>query len=472
MAEHLSAITETLVEEQPAVTQASRVRFSSRRAYAQTLAASAAIRCFGVGSGVLAARLLGPTGRGELAVIIFLPMLLIPILELELPLSLAYEASQTDEALERITATGFWLSLLLGGLQMLVMAALLPVFLPADKLYLLPTARLFMVYLPSVYVTFSLTGIDQGRGRFGRFSFFQALPGAVYVAAILLTWTAGGLTPRIFAFGVLAGALVTSAVRVAMDRRAILQVKPDWTIAKRLLSRGFQFYLPAIGGYLLSRADMFLVVRLAPTEAIGLYAVAQAIAVGQIGAVTPFMQVIFAAVAGETENEQALQTMARHFRLAQLAVIGAGLAAAMLTPWAIRGLFGAKFSGAIVATYLLIGAMMFWGLAQVLDHGLRAASHTRPGIFSNLLGLALLAGLGIPACMHYGINGLAAATVAGQFVNLAFLIGFCTFSLKMPLGSFWAFAAGTVTILTSAIKSRRAKPRQFQAASIGTVAKR
>lgn len=453
MAEHLSAITETLVEEQPAVTQASRIPFSSRRAYAQTFAASVAIRCLGVVSGVLAARLLGPTGRGELAVIIFLPMLLIPILELQLSLSLAYEVSKTDGIPARVIATGFWLSLVLGCLQMLVLAAVLPIFLPADKLYLIPTARWFVIYVPAVYVTLSLTGIDQGRGRFGRFSLFQSLPGAVYVAAILVAWAAGWLTPRVFAFGVLAGALVTSAVRVAMDGRAILHAKPDWTIAKRLLSCGFRFYLPPIAGYLLSRADMLLLVRLAHTEAIGLYAVAQAIAMGQIGAVTPFLQVSFAAVAGETDYEKALQTMARHFRLAQLAVIGAGLAAAALTPWGIRILFGTKFSSAIVATYLLIGTMVCWGLAQVLDQGLRAASHTRPGIFSNVLGLAVLAGLGIPGCIHYGINGLAAAMLAAEFVNLAVLIAFCTLSLKIPARSFWAFEAGTLSTLARALKS-------------------
>jgi hypothetical protein len=96
---------------------ATPVRFSNRRAYAQTFAATAAIRCLGVVSGVLAARLLGPTGRGELAVIIFLPMLLVPLGELELPRSLTYEVSRVYEVPRAVIATSFWLAIGLGILQ-------------------------------------------------------------------------------------------------------------------------------------------------------------------------------------------------------------------------------------------------------------------------------------------------------------------------------------------------------------------
>ena len=89
----LSTNVAFLGKEQP-IAASMGARFSNRRAYAQTFAATAAIRALGVASGVLAARLLGPTGRGELAIIIFLPTLLAPIGEIELPRSVAFEASK------------------------------------------------------------------------------------------------------------------------------------------------------------------------------------------------------------------------------------------------------------------------------------------------------------------------------------------------------------------------------------------
>ena len=442
-----------VLTEQLTVAQAAPARFSNRRAYAQTFAAMAAIRCMGVVSGVMAARLLGPEGRGELAVIIYLPVLLVTLGEMELPRSLAYEVSRVDEIQRAVIATSFWLAVGLGALQALLLAGLLPLYLPADKLHLLGDSRWFMVYLPATLITNTLMGSDQGRGRFGRFSVLLALPGALYAVAILGAWGSGRISPGAFARGLLVATLLVTAVRTQMDWPAISPRLADWTTAQRLLRRGLRFYLPTVASIALWRADMFILVRLAPSEAIGLYAVAQAIALGQIGTVSPFVQVGFSAVAGETNPRKALQTLGRHFRLAQLAVISTGLLAAALAPWLIRLMFGVQFTGAVTTTYLLIGATVVWGMEQVLEQGLRAADHPRPGIVSNLLGLALLIGLGIPACLHYGIAGLASAAMVAHFLNLVVLIGFCVVGLKMSAKDFWPFDASTFKEIAAVAKS-------------------
>jgi O-antigen/teichoic acid export membrane protein len=323
-------------------------------------------------------------------------------------------------------------------------------------LHLLPAARWFMLYLPAAYVTATLMGSDQGRGRFGRFSFLMALPGALYTVAILAVWGSSRSSPSLFALGLLISTLLTGALRVGMDAQANPFGWPDGKLARKLLTRGLRFYLPAIAGFVLSRADMFILVRLAPTDAVGLYAVAQAIALGQIGAVLPFVQVGFVAVAREEEREGALAALAHHFRLAQLVAVGMGLFAAALTPWAIRMLFGAGFSGAMTPAFLLIGGTALWGMSQVLDQGLRAAGHASIGVVSNLAGLTVMVGLGIPGCVRFGINGLAAASLAAQSVNLSILVGFCLAGLKMPVKRFWGFDASVFkeigTVVGTSIK--------------------
>jgi O-antigen/teichoic acid export membrane protein len=350
-------------------------------------------------------------------------------------------------------ATGFWLAILLGSIQAIVLAVAVPLYLPPDKLHLLGASRWFMIYLPAAYITAALLGIDQGRGRFGRFSVFLSLPGAFYVATILAAWASGHASPKVFAVGILSGIFLVAVVRTQQDWAAIAQTLPDWKIAQRLLKRGLRYYLPAVASLTLFRADMFILVRLAPSEAIGLYAVAQAVALGQIGAVNPFVQVGFSAVAREAEPEQALQTLARHFRLAQVAVVSVGVLAAAATPWLIRLMFGVRFAGAITATYLLISSTVLWGIEQVLEQGLRAAAHPRPGIVSNLLGLGVLVGLGIPACTHYGIVGLASVNVLAQFLNLAILVGFCIGKLEMRAPKLWAIEASTISEIGVLIRS-------------------
>src|SRR5208283_1343115 len=120
-----------LAEEQPVAVQPAPARFSNRRAYAQTFAATAAIRCMGTVSGVLAARLLGPTGRGELAVIVFMPMMLISWGEFEFSRSVVVESSKSGEASPVLVTTAFWVAALLGSVEMVLLAILLRFFLPA-----------------------------------------------------------------------------------------------------------------------------------------------------------------------------------------------------------------------------------------------------------------------------------------------------------------------------------------------------
>lgn len=442
-----------LAEERSIDAKPAQTRFSNRRAYGQTFAATAAIRCMGVVSGVLAARLLGPEGRGELAVIIFLPMLLVSLGELELPRSLAYEVSRVEEIPRGALATSFWLAAGLGLVQAVLLAVLLPWYLPADKLHLLSDSRWFVVYLPATLITTTLLGSDQGRGRFGRFSVLLALPGVFYVTGIVVAWARGHVSPGTFAAALLAATLLVTVVRTQMDWGAISPRLADWTTARRLLRRGLSFYLPTVASFALYRADMFILVRLASSEAIGLYAVAQAIALGQIGAINPFVQVGFSAVAGETDPRKALEKLGRHFRLAQLAVVGVGLVAVAATPWVVRLMFGARFIGAVTTSYLLIGATAVWGVEQVLEQGLRAAGHPSPGIVSNLAGLVLLVGLGVPGYRRLGIVGLAASLMAAQMLNLSILMGFCLALLKMPARSLWAFEASAFNELGSLARS-------------------
>jgi O-antigen/teichoic acid export membrane protein len=452
-------IATVLAQEEPIAAPAPPTRFSNKRAYAQTFAATAVITGMGIASGILAARLLGPTGRGELAVIVFLPMLLSTVGVLEIPRSVAFEVGRSSELEPVVLVTSFWLAIGLGLLQGALFLALLPVYLSPDKLQLFSASRWFLLYLPAVFVTTTLMGSDQGRGRFGRFSILLALPGTLYVGAILLAWTIGRMTPAAFAFGVLASMFITGIFRAAMSLETLSTTKPSWGIAKRLFNRGFTYYLPAVAGLLLLRCDMFLAVRFLSVATIGLYAVAQAIAMGQLATVSPFVHVSFAAVAAEHERSAVRRTILHHFRLAQLVIVTLGAITATAAPLVIRCFFGSRFLGATSATLLLIAATATSGMAQVLDQCMRAASFARPGIVSNTVGIVAVFLFGIPACWRYGINGIAASVLTAQITNLAILIGFCSRTFDIRLRTFWAFDSRTFRLLLSFLQTFKKRIR-------------
>ena len=197
------------------------------------------IRVFGALSGVFAARLLGRVGRGELAVIVFMPVMLISLGEFEFSRSVVIESSRPEAVPAELVATAFWVACILGLLEAALLVGALRFVLPAGKLYLLPSARWFTLYLPACYVSASLTGIDQGKGRFGRFSLYQALAGIIYVFLILcVIWPTHHIFPPSFAAAMLIGVVLTAAMRAGQDCAAICRAMPDWHLARKTASTG------------------------------------------------------------------------------------------------------------------------------------------------------------------------------------------------------------------------------------------
>ena len=398
---------------------------STPRAYARCTLASLAVKAIGAATGVLAARLLGPEGRGELAVIVFLPTLAAALGGLSLPQAIAFEVSRAPDREAEFIASGVSAALVLGLLEAAIVIPLVWVFLPADKLQLAPIAAAFMVYVPVVYAGCCLLGADQGAGRFRKFSIFQPLSGAVYLAGVLLLAALGKVTPVGCAVAMLAGAFSVPLLRGATLRLALSRARAGWPTARTLLRRGLALHLPALAGLALMRSDMVVLVRTVPAAAIGLYAAGLAVAVGHIGTANPFVQIGFRAVAAERDRARALSTLGRHFRMAQVVVLAGGMLTALLAHGLIHLAFGPRFAAAVPVAYWLIAATSLWGLAQILDQMLRALERTAPGMASNAVGLALVFAIGIPASMRFGIVGMGAALVVAQGANLCLLLRYC-----------------------------------------------
>jgi O-antigen/teichoic acid export membrane protein len=410
-------------------------RIVLRRAYSQTFSASIAIRLLGVVSGIIAARALGATGRGELGIVTMLAMQGIAFGELELPRSITLHVCKAERDSAPLVAASFWASLALAGLQAAAFAVVTPYVIPADKAYLLADVRWFLLWLPCTYVLMAFSAVDQGAGRFGRASLFQVLPGLGYTCgavALLLTHTA---TVRSMAIATLAATALAALIRLALDGRAVLRARPSLAIARSLFSRGFALYLPTLASLALQRADMFLLLWLAPPWVIGIYVVAQAIATGPVGTTAPFVSVLFAATAAEAERARAIASLARQFAYVQLVTVGVGCVLTLAADVLIRLAFGASFAAAVPVARVLIWAAVFYSLGQVLDQGYRALGHVSPGILSNLLGL-LTCIAAIPA-YRWGVSAFAGVFLVAQAVNLAVLLVWGARRLALPLPWMW-----------------------------------
>jgi O-antigen/teichoic acid export membrane protein len=406
-----------------------RVVITSRTAtadYIGTFGTTLFMQGLSVVIGIVLARSLGPEGKGQLATVFWLPSLVMSAGILALPQGVAFKVSRQSDRYQEWLTSGFLLSLVLGTAEILVLYPLVPHILGADKQSLVPLTRLYLFYLPAVFCGLTLLCSDQGRQAFAQYNFLRALPVALYFAGIFGLWVLGRLSVGAVVLCNLLTQIMATAIRAGLAWKYLIPGRVLFSSAgKEILRQGVRFHLPALAGLLLSKADMFLLIRLVSDQDIGYYSVAMTIAMVQISMSTSIVQVAFPRVAASQTSEslhQSAQVLLRQFRLAQPLVLGMGALMALLAPFVVRFLYGSQFLPALPIALILVGAMALWGLSNLVDNGLRGMGHGMPGVQANGVGLMALLVSGLLFTRTYGAGGMAIAVLLAQACVLVILL--------------------------------------------------
>ncbi len=391
--------------------------------YVLTFLATGLSQGLGVVTGVLTARLLGPTDKGNLATILWLPSLITAVGILALPQAVTFEVSRHPDQEHELTAASFWLILGVGVAEAVGLYFLVPVLLGPNTQSLVPLSRLILLILPMVFPGLVLLGVYQGRQNFNQYNLLRTSPAVVYVLSLGLLWLVGHVDLfTVVVANIFAQGITTLWWAGLAGRRLIPTGFTVWQIyAKRLLKRGARFHVPALSGVILLLMDMALLIRTVSAQEVGYYSVALSIAIAQLTVATSLVQVAFPKAAAVASHE-AVQVLLRHFRLAQPLVVGMALLMMVSSPLLIRVLFGTSFLPAIPLAFILIIAMAFWGLNQILDNGLRSMGHNLPGGLANGTALGVLIVTGIVLVQDYHAQGVALAVLLSHMCALLVLL--------------------------------------------------
>lgn len=424
--------------------------------YGTTVLATGMIQAFGVITGILTARLLGPAGKGDLTTVFWLPGLMTEAGIVALPQAIAFAVSRNPERNASFTAAGFWIALNLGLLEMVMLYPLVPWILGSDKQHLVTISRWFLLYLPVVFASLTLLGIDQGRQAFRRYNFLRLLPSVLYVVGMLSLWRVGRVGVTEFVLANLFAHIVTLVIRSGASGKSLFP--PSFTSCLRdsalVIKRGLIFHLPSLAGILLMRADIFLLIRMVSPENIGYYTVAMSIALVQLGITSSLIQVNFPKVAA-LNLQRAADTMLRQFRVAQMPIIGMALFVELVSPWIVRYIFGKAFLPAVMPAFVLIIALAIWGLSQLLDNGFRAMGHVMPGVISSCAGLIVLLITGLFLTRQIGIIGMAVGVLCGQLIVFSSLLLACRRLLLASWAELWGLNKNSISVIFSKLLMRQ-----------------
>ncbi len=385
---------------------------------------------------VVAARALGPSGKGLYSSMVVLSLFIAHASFLGLGDAAMVLTGQKQASFQRALSGGLAAAVVSGLAGMGLMWGAGSLTFAEDWGQARPAVLIAALSIPVVIFGFHLISILSAQERIVASSVAYAASTWVTTFGLAAVALAATVTLTGTAVAGLAGALTTVLAGAAfVTRGSRLSLKPswDWEYLKPALKYG----LPAELSYLLTfaflRADLLLVYFLAGSEPAGQYSIALtgAMVIGLLPAAVSSSTFPRIANLGE---EAAAGLLARIFRLC---LIGSTAVALPFMPAAAVGVplfFGQEFAPAVSATLILTLGSVAWSSQWVLCRG--QAARGRPGlqVRSFAVSLGVMVVLDFLLIPLLGINGAALASVIAPTIGLVHCLAAYSRGSWWPLG--------------------------------------
>jgi O-antigen/teichoic acid export membrane protein len=383
-----------------------------------TFASSLVVQVCSLLAGVVVARLLGPTGRGQLAAAMLWPTCFAALGLVGVDVAIARRAGRGGD-LPALSRTAVVVGAVTAGVSAAIAWLLIPQLLPAQGRDLVPLAIGALVLIPINHIVMSMQAVELGAGRLGLYNASRAVLYPAYLFALAGMWV---LQLRSVAW-VIAAQLASNAVvlvlLVGSRRKELIQGR---TLVEPLavVREGLRFGVVTIGNMVHQRIDQILLLWLLPVQDLGLYVVGLS-AASVVGSAAGSMAVVCFTHAAQAGPSEGFPIIARDFRRAGILCAGAGLAAIPALPLVLPLFYGQEFARSSHVAMTIVAGSVLAGMAQILDQALRGQGRPYAGLAGRGLAIAVVAAIGSGLTPVLGLLGMAVAFVASQLTYVVVL---------------------------------------------------
>jgi O-antigen/teichoic acid export membrane protein len=346
---------------------------SSGFAIIQTVLANIGVLVLNITSGIITARVLGPSDRGALAAILMWPQFLAYGLSLGIPVASLYWLKRRPDDARQIVGTGMLLSALLGTVAAAVGFAIIPFSLRTYPHYVIELAQRWVVVTPLALVAVTIIAQVQAAGAFTISNLFRFLAPLCVMVVIVFATTLGHLT---IGMAALAYLLATTPATICIGAWAWNHYRPTFSrriaTSRLLIGYGVRAWGADLLATIASQVDRILVVGLLNPESMGLYVVAQS-ASGLLSVLPSAVSPITLPQSSGLDTAGIMELTGRAVRATLYVMIIASIPLFVLGGLLLQIVYGQKFSGAsAVLPFLLIEAIAD-GLTSVLAQAFLAS---------------------------------------------------------------------------------------------------
>lgn len=387
----------------------------------QSFATTGAIQLLGLVNAVLLARLLGPEGRGELALVLLYPVLALGLAGLALNDAVVYRAARALPP-RRLAPPALLLALGIGAAVAAAGALAAPLLLAGHADGVRRSGALYFLMVPAGLVALHLGAVFQGRLEYGVWNAVRGATTLATVAGVAGLALLGLAEVEAVTLAYLGGFCASAALALALARRRGWLPAP---VDRHELGQLLRFALPLQAGVVVQlvneRLDQLLIARLLTPTDLGLYVAAMAIAAIPAIPAATLANVAYPRIAGVAEAADRGPVVERYLRLAVALAGLVALALLALGQPLVTALYGPAFAAAVpILEWYAAGAVALAARA-VLAQAVKAAGRPALATAAELAGLAVNVVLLLLLLPRIGVVGAAVAYAGMQGTALGVL---------------------------------------------------
>ena len=377
----------------------------------------------GLATTVLAARALGPTGRGLFAVAVAIGAIGVQFGNLGLHASNTYYVAKDRDLLPALIGNTLVTSFGVGGLGALVcwMAfASWPAISPLQGILLVLALAWIPFGLAYMLLQNLLLGIQQVRA-YNVIEFTSKVIGLVLLGLAIVS----GRVSAEFLFGATLVALVLSFLWVLWHLRKFLQraPMPSLSVFRSNIGLGLKAYVIAFFGFLVLRIDLIMVKYILGAQLAGYYSISETMAENMLTLPIVVGVILFPRLSEMTQRQEKLQLMQKATLLTAALLLPMMVVAALFAKPIVGLVFGQAFLPAVPAFVWLMPGSFFLGVEIVMVQYLNSLGFPRAIVYSWFFVTVLNIGVNLWAIPAYGIKGAAIVSTLSYLLIFVLVVG-------------------------------------------------
>ncbi|MGH2906349.1 MAG: lipopolysaccharide biosynthesis protein [Solirubrobacterales bacterium] len=361
---------------------------------AQTFATMGVFLGLSLITGVISSRLLGPSGRGEVAAIITLGQTIGWAISFGCFQAVVTRNARDPEHAQANTGTWIVIALPMGVVGIVVGELLVGPLFRAQSDTAVTLARLWVLLVPLMPISEALSGAIVAAHDFAAANALKLLQQIITVVAYVLLWLIGEFTVETVLLTQLVVITTYLLLLILRTRRRVGFARPRMALARSGLSYGLRAQASNIGGQLNARLDLLIMPAFLAATQVGLYAVAVSVASLIVSFAGSLAMIVLPVSA--TGGARSAKQFAQMFHATVIAGLVFALPVALLAPVLLELVYSAPFRAAGGALRLLVPGAVLLAMANIVVSGLlgqhrpaTAGASQLPGLVVTVVGLLL-----------------------------------------------------------------------------------